>query len=55
MARALPHAEVFRTKEYQNGKRYRNHAKFLSIDHQTLLVTSANFSYSAETSTSNSD
>jgi phosphatidylserine/phosphatidylglycerophosphate/cardiolipin synthase-like enzyme len=26
----------------------RNHAKFLSIDHRFLLVTSANFSWSAE-------
>jgi hypothetical protein len=26
----------------------RNHAKFIAVDHQYLLVTSANFSYSAE-------
>jgi phosphatidylserine/phosphatidylglycerophosphate/cardiolipin synthase-like enzyme len=26
----------------------RNHAKFLAIDHRFLLVTSANFSWSAE-------
>lgn len=48
IAQQLPHAHVFRTKEYDKGKYYRNHAKFLSIDHQSLLVTSANFSYSAE-------
>ena len=26
----------------------RNHAKFLAVDHRFLLVTSANFSWSAE-------
>jgi phosphatidylserine/phosphatidylglycerophosphate/cardiolipin synthase-like enzyme len=26
----------------------RNHSKFISIDHRFLLVTSANFSWSAE-------
>lgn len=30
------------------GKPVRNHAKFLAIDHRFLLVTSANFSWSAE-------
>ncbi|KAB7790045.1 DISARM system phospholipase D-like protein DrmC [Bifidobacterium leontopitheci] len=48
IARGLPRASVFRTKEYQQGRCYRNHAKFLAIDHELLLVTSANFSYSAE-------
>lgn len=48
IAQKLPRAHVFRTKKYATGKYYRNHAKFLSIDHQSLLVTSANFSYSAE-------
>lgn len=48
IATVLPRASVFRTKEYAEGARYRNHAKFLSIDHQILLVTSANFSYSAD-------
>ena len=31
-----------------DGRPVRNHAKFLSIDHRFLLVTSANFSWSAE-------
>lgn len=44
----LPYAKVFCTKEYGNGRYYCNHAKFLSIDHELLLVTSANLSYSAE-------
>lgn len=38
---------VLRTKEF-DGRRVRNHAKFLAIDHRFLLVTSANFSWSAE-------
>ncbi|MFC6023846.1 phospholipase D-like domain-containing protein [Plantactinospora solaniradicis] len=35
------------TKEF-DGTRVRSHAKFLAIDHRFLLVTSANFSWSAE-------
>ncbi|MCA1676885.1 MAG: phospholipase D-like domain-containing protein, partial [Actinobacteria bacterium] len=31
-----------------DGMPVRNHAKFLAIDHRFLLVTSANFSWSAE-------
>ena len=31
-----------------DGRQVRNHSKFLSIDHRFLLVTSANFSWSAE-------
>ena len=31
-----------------DGRPVRNHAKFLAIDHRFLLVTSANFSWSAE-------
>lgn len=38
---------VFRTKEV-DGDYVSNHAKFLAIDHRFLLVTSANFSWSAE-------
>ena len=38
---------VLRTKTY-DGTQVRNHAKFLAIDHRFLLVTSANFSWSAE-------
>lgn len=44
----MPNARVFRTVQDKEGRYYRNHAKFLSVDHRTLLVTSANFSYSAE-------
>ena len=38
---------VLRTRAYQ-GKPVRNHAKFVSVDHRFLVVTSANFSWSAE-------
>lgn len=31
-----------------DGALVRNHAKFLAIDHRFLLITSANFSWSAE-------
>lgn len=47
MADTLVGATVLRTKKYA-GSWVRNHAKFLAIDHQFLLVTSANFSKSAE-------
>ena len=40
-------AAVFRTREF-DGSLVRNHAKFLVIDHRFVLVTSANFSRSAE-------
>lgn len=43
----LPGARVYRTRAV--GKRmYRNHAKFIALDRQVLIVTSANFSASAE-------
>lgn len=48
IAAALPHAHVFKTAANEQGWPYRNHAKFLSIDRKVLLVTSANFSLSAE-------
>jgi phosphatidylserine/phosphatidylglycerophosphate/cardiolipin synthase-like enzyme len=38
---------VFRTKWF-DGKPVRNHAKFLSVDHRFVVITSANFSWSAE-------
>ena len=38
---------VFRTNMFDRGY-VRNHAKFLAVDHRFLLVTSANFSWSAE-------
>ncbi len=47
VADTLVGATVPRTKKYA-GSWVRNHAKFLAIDHQFLLVTSANFSKSAE-------
>lgn len=50
IARELDGALVFRTRELDDGKRCRNHAKFISIDQRTVLVTSANFSWSAEES-----
>jgi len=47
VAAHLHPAAVWRSKEY-DGSNVRNHAKFLAIDHRFLLVTSANFSWSAE-------
>jgi phosphatidylserine/phosphatidylglycerophosphate/cardiolipin synthase-like enzyme len=47
VAAHLNPAFVLRTKRF-DGRQVRNHAKFLSIDHRFLLVTSANFSWSAE-------
>lgn len=47
VAEHLRPAVVLRTKRFDGG-RVRNHAKFLAIDHRFLLVTSANFSWSAE-------
>jgi phosphatidylserine/phosphatidylglycerophosphate/cardiolipin synthase-like enzyme len=38
---------VLRTIAF-DGRQVRNHSKFISIDHRFLLVTSANFSWSAE-------
>ncbi|MGH3981546.1 MAG: DISARM system phospholipase D-like protein DrmC [Pseudonocardiaceae bacterium] len=47
VATQLRPGAVLRTKEF-DGRSVRNHAKFLAIDHRFLLVTSANFSWSAE-------
>lgn len=47
VAAHLKPAVVLRTKTF-DGRQIRNHAKFISIDHRFLLVTSANFSWSAE-------
>lgn len=49
VAQQLAPAAVFRTR-YIKGLALRNHAKFFVIDHRTLVVTSANFSWSAENS-----
>lgn len=47
VAAHLKPAEVWRTRNF-DGTYVRNHAKLLAIDHHLLLVTSANFSWSAE-------
>ncbi len=47
VAEHLRPAIVLRTRRL-DGRMVRNHAKFLAIDHRFLLVTSANFSWSAE-------
>ncbi|MFW7414101.1 DISARM system phospholipase D-like protein DrmC [Demequina sp. SO4-18] len=39
--------EVYATKPF-DGKNVRNHAKFVSVDHRFVVVTSANMSWSAE-------
>ena len=44
----LPRATVYRSAVLPNGKRVVSHAKFIVIDHEVLLLTSANFSFSAE-------
>lgn len=41
-------ATVYRSAELHNGKRVVSHAKFVAVDHEILLLTSANFSFSAE-------
>lgn len=48
IAAELAPAVVWRTRPDDDGHRPRNHAKLVAIDHQFLLVTSANFSASAE-------
>ena len=47
VAQALAGATVLRTREYY-GEPVRSHAKFVAVDSQYLLVTSANFSKRAE-------
>ena len=44
----LPKATVYQSAELSTGKRVVSHAKFIVIDHEVLLLTSANFSFSAE-------
>lgn len=46
--RRLPRAAVYQSATLPNGRRVVSHAKFVVIDRQVLLVTSANFSWSAE-------
>lgn len=47
IARQLHPGAVLRTKKI-DGRMVRSHAKFIAVDHRFLLVTSANFSRSAE-------
>ncbi len=47
VAKQLAPATVLQT-QYVDGRALRNHAKFVVIDHRLLVVTSANFSWSAE-------
>jgi phosphatidylserine/phosphatidylglycerophosphate/cardiolipin synthase-like enzyme len=44
----LPHATIYESAVLPDGKQIVSHAKFVSIDHEVLLLTSANFSFSAE-------
>lgn len=44
----LPQAAIYRSAALANGKQVVSHAKFIVVDHELLLITSANFSYSAE-------
>ena len=44
----LPQATVYRSAVLANGKQIVSHAKFIIIDHAMILLTSANFSFSAE-------
>lgn len=44
----LPSATVYRSAALPDGKQVVSHAKFIVIDHAMLLLTSANFSFSAE-------
>jgi phosphatidylserine/phosphatidylglycerophosphate/cardiolipin synthase-like enzyme len=46
-AKWLSPAKVFVSREL-DGKPLRNHAKYLVVDHRFVVVTSANFSWSAE-------
>lgn len=51
IARELGNARVYRTKSFSPSlPPVCNHAKFIAIDHRLIVVTSANFSGSAETS-----
>ncbi|TYB43940.1 DISARM system phospholipase D-like protein DrmC [Actinomadura chibensis] len=44
----LPRATIYKSATLPDGRQIVSHAKFVIIDHQILLLTSANFSYSAE-------
>ena len=44
----LPRATVYRSAQLADGKPIVSHTKFIVVDHQIVLLTSANFSYNAE-------
>ncbi|MGU3650298.1 DISARM system phospholipase D-like protein DrmC [Mycolicibacterium sp. A43C] len=44
----LPRATVYRSATLPSGKPIVSHTKFIVVDHEVVLLTSANFSYSAE-------
>jgi hypothetical protein len=44
----LPRTTIYQSAVLPNGKHVVSHAKFIVIDHEILLLTSANFSFSAE-------
>jgi hypothetical protein len=44
----VPAASVFGSAALPDGRVIVSHAKFIIVDHEILLLTSANFSYSAE-------
>jgi phosphatidylserine/phosphatidylglycerophosphate/cardiolipin synthase-like enzyme len=44
----LPRATVYRSGVLSTGAQIVSHAKFVVIDHELVLLTSANFSFSAE-------
>lgn len=44
----LPRATVYRSAQLPDGQPIVSHTKFIVVDHQIVLLTSANFSHSAE-------
>jgi phosphatidylserine/phosphatidylglycerophosphate/cardiolipin synthase-like enzyme len=44
----LPRATVYRSATLPDGQVIVSHTKFIVVDHEIVLLTSANFSYSAE-------
>lgn len=44
----LPSATIYRSSIMADGRQIVSHAKFVIIDHAVVLLTSANFSFSAE-------
>jgi phosphatidylserine/phosphatidylglycerophosphate/cardiolipin synthase-like enzyme len=44
----LPRATVYRSAQLPDGRVVVSHTKFIVVDHELVLLTSANFSYSAE-------